>query len=156
MRAGGLDGDYVGIHGGNGLDDIVELGITHVRVDLGVVDHARGTQTEGSHRPLEIVLPLSLTQGQAFAQGGLVDLDHLDTGALEILHLVAQGKGDLLTGLGARLVVAHERPVEQCHRTGEHAFHGFVGETLGVAYPIHGHGTWTRYVAVDDGGLDAT
>ncbi len=40
--AGGLDGDAVGVHRRDRLDDVVELRVAHMGVDLGLVAHAAG------------------------------------------------------------------------------------------------------------------
>jgi hypothetical protein len=40
LRARGLDRDYIGIHCADRGDDVVELGVAHVRVDLRPIRHA--------------------------------------------------------------------------------------------------------------------
>ncbi len=54
LRAGGLDGDDVGIEAGNVLDDVIELGIAHVGVDLRGVANPVGAQAKARHRPVEV------------------------------------------------------------------------------------------------------
>ena len=62
----GLDGDDIGIHGGDSADDVVELRIAHMGVDLRLVGHHGSAQLEALHRPVEICLPLGLAQRQSF------------------------------------------------------------------------------------------
>ena len=81
LRARGLDRDDVGVHRGDRIDDVVELGVAHVGVDLRLVAHAGRTEPEGVDRPVEIVFPLRLAQRQAFAQRRLVDLDDAHAGS---------------------------------------------------------------------------
>ena len=74
-------------------------------------------------RPGQVLVPAVAAQGQALADRGLVDLDDLDPGLLEVGDLVADRQRQLLAGLRARLVVADEGPLEHRHRPGEHALH---------------------------------
>ena len=66
-RARGLDGDDVGIHVGDGRQDVVELRVAHVGVDLRLVAHTTRGQPERPHGPVQIVGPVALAQRQAFA-----------------------------------------------------------------------------------------
>ena len=50
----------------------------------------------------------------------------------------------------ARLVVAHERPLQDRHRAGQHALHRLLGQRLRVARPVDGHRPRARDVAEDD------
>ena len=100
--------------------------------------------------PVEIGLPLGFPQRKAFAQRRLVDLDHAGAGGLEIGHLVADRQRDLPAGFAARNVVAHERPVEDGDRSGQHRLHRFVGQRLRVLPPPHRHRQRTRDVAEQD------
>src|SRR3546814_16064168 len=68
-------GDDVGIHGGYGLDDVVELGIAHMRVYLGRVLNASGRQAEAIDGPIQIDLPVGAPQRQPFAKGRIVALN---------------------------------------------------------------------------------
>src|SRR5690606_40748654 len=84
VRTRRLDGDDVGIHGGDGFDDVVEFRIAHVGVDLrAVLDAGRG-QAEAVHGPVQVGLPVAAAQRQPFAEGRFVYLDDADAGALEI------------------------------------------------------------------------
>src|SRR5690606_30543015 len=154
-RARGLDRDHVGVHRRYRLDDVVELRVAHVGVDLGLVAHARGADAEAAHGPFEILRPVRPTQRQALAQGRLVDLDDADAGRFQVAHLVAQRQGDLQAGLRARLVVAHEGPLQHGHRAGEHALDRTTGQRLRVPGPVHGHRRGPGDVAVDDRRLHA-
>lgn len=147
----------------------------------GVLDAAVG-DPEGVDGPVQVKGLLGLAERKALPQGGLVDLDDLDAGGLEVLHLVLDAEGDLVAGLepgetaeeghdsaqperggGFRaggelspgLVVPDERPVKDGDRAGEHALHGAVGHALGEAGPEDGHGLGAAHIAVDDRRLDA-
>ena len=58
-------------------------------------------------------------------------------------------------GVGTRLVVAHEGPVEDGDRAGEHRFHRALGQALCVFAPFDGHRARTGDVAEDDRRFDA-
>ena len=63
---------------------------------------------------------------------------------------------DLPAGLRARLVVAHERPLQHRHRPGQHALHRLVGQRLRVAATSRTViGCGRRHVAEDDRRLHA-
>src|SRR6266571_9261969 len=149
-RARVLDRDDVGVHLLDHADDVVELAVTHVGVDLGRVRHTARRETERIHRPVEVRRPLRPPQRQALAQGWFIDLDHADPRGLEVLHLVADCEGQLLRGLGARLIVAHERPLQDGHRAGEHPLHRLRRPGLRVRAPAHRHRFGARHVAVDE------
>ena len=51
-------------------------------------------------------VPVGLAQRQLLAQRGLVDLDDLDAGGLQVEHLVADGESQLLGLLLVRDVLA--------------------------------------------------
>ena len=59
------------------------------------------------------------------------------------------------TGVFPGLVVAHERPVEDGDRAGEHPFQGLVCQRLGVTDPFHGHGFGPGDIAEQDGWFHA-
>ena len=155
LRARGLDGDDVGVHGGDGGDHVVELAVAHVGVDLRLVAHAAGGQAEGLGGPVQVGLPAGLAQRQALAEGRLVDLDDADAGGLQVAHLVADRQRQLAGLLLAGDVVARERPHQHGHRAGQHALHHLGGLALGVADPVHRHRPRPAEVAVDDRRLHA-
>ena len=155
VRARSLDGDHIGIHVRDGGNDVVELRIAHVGVDLRAVLHAVGADAKALDRPVQVVVPLALAQGQALAQRGLVDLDDAHAGFFQIQHFLADGQRQLLAGGGARLVVAHKRPVQDGDRAGEHALHGLGRQRLGVGNPLHRHGLGAGDVAKQNRRLDA-
>src|SRR3989441_830858 len=151
-----LDRDHVRIHPLDHADDVVELAVTHVGVDLRAVRDSGGGEPKGVHRPVEVRRPVGAPQRQPLAQGGLVDLDDPNPGALEVGHFVADRERELLRRLGARLIVAHERPLQDRDRAGEHPLHRLLRLRLGEAAPSHGHRPRPRHVAEDDRRLDVT
>src|SRR5438094_842748 len=100
--------------------------------------------------PAEVRRPVRPPQRQALAQRRLVDLDYPNPGGLEVPHLVPDRERQLLRGLGPGLVVAHERPLEDGHRSGEHPLHRLSGLGLRVRAPAHGHRLGARHVAEND------
>src|SRR6266446_1195074 len=148
--AGVLDRDHIRIHPLDYAQHVVEFAVAHVRVNLRTVTHSGGRQPEGVHGPLQVRRPIGAPQGQPFAQGGLVDLDDADAGGFEIDHLVPDGQRQLLRCFRTRLVVAHERPLQNRHRSRQHALHRPLGERLGVLAPAHRHRARARDIAEDD------
>src|SRR6266566_4560194 len=98
LRARGFDQSHVGVHAGNVLYDIVKLRVAQVRVDLCGVLHAARGEMETEYGPIEVVLPVRMTQGQSLTQGWLVDLNHADASRFQVLYFVAYGQSDLPTG----------------------------------------------------------
>ena len=157
VRLAVLDGQDIGIQSGNGVEEVLELGVTEVGVDLGTVGDTGSGQTEGVDGPLEVLLTLSTgTEGQTLTQSRLVDLDDLDTGSLEVNNLVAQSESELLGLDGLVNVVTGERPAQTGDRASQHTLHGLVGNRHGVLGLLDGHGVGTRDVTNNDGGTDAT
>ena len=154
VRTAGFDGDYVRVHRRNRGQDIVEFGIAHVSMNLRGVSNTRGGHAKRVARPLQIAQPVDLAQWQAFAIRGLVDLDRRNPRALQIDHLVADRQRDLQCRGGARLVVAHKRPLQNRHGSGQHAFHRLGRQRLCIRGPFDCHRCRARHVAVNDRRLD--
>ena len=87
-----------------------------------------GRQAEGVHRPAQVGVGVAMAERQPLADGCSSTWIMPNPGGLQIAHLVAQREGNLHAGLGARLIVAHERPLEDGDRSGEHAFHRLLGQ----------------------------
>ena len=121
-----------------------------MRLDLRLVAHAGGAEAEAGHRPRQVGGPVGLAQREPLAQRRLVDLDHADARRLQVDDLVADRERDLTAALRAGLIVAHEGPVEDRHRPGEHALHRAIGQRLRVLGPGDGHRLRPGDVAVDD------
>ena len=124
-------------------------------VNLRVVGHTTGREAEGARGPCQIIAPGFAAQRQAFADGGFINLDDANASGFQVADFIAYGKRDLFGGGGARLVVTHEGPLQDGDGAGEHGFHRLLRQALGVAAPGHRHGLRARYVAEDDGRLDA-
>jgi hypothetical protein len=77
VAAGVLNRVHVGVEFVNGIHAVMELAVTHVRVDLRFAFCMRRGQAEGVHRPFEILLFGHGTQGHGFAQRGFVHLNAL-------------------------------------------------------------------------------
>jgi len=126
-----------------------------VRVDLRSILHAVGRDAEGVDGPPQVFAPFRAAERQALAQRRLVDLNDADSGALEIQDLLADRERELIARDRARLVVAHEGPVEDRDRAGQHALHRLVGQRLRVPDPLDRHRLGTADVAEADRRLHA-
>ena len=54
--------------------------------DYRIIFHAIGSNAERLDRPIQIFLPLRLTQRQAFTQGSFINLDHMHAGFFQIQY----------------------------------------------------------------------
>jgi len=125
-----------------------------VGVGLGSIGDTSSGELEGVDGPGKVVVPISAAEGQAFTDGGLIDLDGLDTGLLEVDNLVTESKGQLLGLNLAGDINTGEGPVQDGDGASQHALHGRLGQALSIATPLDGHGTGTADVGDDDGGTD--
>lgn len=118
--AGRLYRDDVGIHRLDGVDDVVELAVAHMRVDLRLAAGAGHAAAEGIDGPRLVRGDVFATQRIALLEGRLVHLDDADARVLQVVDLVADGQCDLCGDVGAGEIVAHERPVEDRDGAGKH------------------------------------
>ena len=118
-------------------------------VDLGRIGRPARCQPKALDRPAQVVGVFGRAQGQALAQSRLIQLDHRNAGRLQVGDLVAQRQGKLLAGPLARLVVSHERPHQDGHRSGEHSLDRTLGERLGVLGPAGRHRFGAPYITVN-------
>src|SRR5262249_17400660 len=95
----------------------------------------RGGDAEAVHGPREISLPLAPTERQPLAQRWFIYLDDTESCLLQIGHLVLEGERDLATRLGAWLVIAHKRPIQNRHGPRQHPLHRLLSQRLGVDAP---------------------
>ena len=137
---GSLDGDDIRVKGLDGREDVSEVGVTEVGVDLDVVGDTRGGKSERVDGPLEVRVPIGLSEGKTLSDSRLIDLDGLDAGLGKVDNLVSESESELL---GLNLlgdIGSGERPVEDGNRAGKHTLHWFVGKALGVSGPSDSHG----------------
>jgi len=154
---GVLDGQDIGIESSNGVEEVLELRVTEVRVDLSAVGDTGGGQLEGVDGPLEVGNALSAgTEGKTLTESRLIDLDDLDASGLEVNNLVTDGEGELLGLDGLVDIVTGERPAETGDGTSEHALHGLGRHGSSVLGLLDGHRSGTRDVTDNDGGTHAT
>ena len=126
-----------------------------MRMDLGLVADAGSREAETVDRPIQIGRPVTLAQGKSFPQRCLIDLDRLAARRFQVEYLVADRQRDLAATRLSGLIVAHETPVEDRDRTGQHAFDRLVGQPLSIAPPIDRHRFGPRNIAVKDRRSDA-
>jgi len=119
------------------------------------VHHTVRGQTEAIDCPAQVVALISTTQREALTQSRLVDLDDLGAGTLQVQGLAANGKCDLPTGLVPGLVVAHERPLQDGHRPGEHPLDRLDGATLCMLPPANRDRLRASDITEEDRRLDA-
>jgi hypothetical protein len=153
---GVLNGENISVESGNGVEEVLELRVTEVRVDLSAVGDTGGGQLEGVDGPLEVGDALGASaEGKTLTEGGLIDLDDLDASGLEVNNLVTDGESELLSLDGLVDIVTGEGPAETGDGTSEHALHGLGrhgGSVLGL---LDGHGSGARDITDNDGGTHA-
>lgn len=156
IRLAVLNGQDVGIESGNGVEEVLELGVAEVRVDLSGILNASGGQLEGVDSPLEVsVTLLARAEGETLTKSRLVDLDNVDTSLLEVNDLISEGKGKLLSLDRLVNVVTRERPTQASDGAGKHTLHGLAGDGDGVLGFLDRHGGRSGDVTNNDGGADA-
>lgn len=98
IRLGVLNGENIGIQSSNGMEEVLELGVTEVGVDLGVVLDTSGGETESLDSPVKVRLTfLARAERETLTESRLIDLDDVDTSGLEVNNLVTEGKSELLS-----------------------------------------------------------
>ena len=155
VTLGVLNGQDIGIHADNGLENILEVTVAHMGVNDGGVLHASGREQEGIDGPLEVVVKVDSAEGKTLADSGLIDLDVDNTGLLEINDLVADGKSELVAHDGAGNVITDKGPLQAGDGTSQHTLHGLGGQGLGVNGLGDGHGVDAVNIAENNWGTDA-
>lgn len=153
---GSLDRDDVGVQSLDRGEDVSKVRVAEVRVDLDVVLDTRRRESERVDGPGQVVVPVSLSEGQTLSDSWLIDLDGLDAALGEVDDLVSESESELL---GLDLlgdVGSGERPVEDGDWASQHTLHGLARERLGVRGPSDSHWGWSRDVGDDDGGSDVS
>lgn len=157
IRLAVLDGQDIGIEGGDGVEEVLELGVAEVRVDLGGVLNASGCKTESIDSPLEVGIALAAgTERETLTEGRLIDLDDVDAGLLEVDDLVTKGQSKLLGLDGLVNVVTGERPSEAGDGASQHALHGLVRNGHGVLGLLDRHRGGAGNVSDNDGRTNAS
>lgn len=152
-----LDGEYIGIQGSDGVEEILELGVTEMGMDLGVVLDTSGGKAESLDSPADVCLTFCAgAERETLTESGLVDLDDVDTSGLEVDDLVAEGKSELFSLNGLVNIITGERPSQTGDRASEHALHRLLGECSSVFRLLDSHGKRPRDITDDNGGTNAT
>lgn len=155
VTLGVLDGQDIGIHADNGLEDILEVTVAHVGVDDGGILDTGGREQEGIDSPLEVKVKVNRAERETLANGGLIDLDVDNASLLQIGDLVADGQSQLGADDGAGNVITDKGPLQAGDGTGQHTLHGLLGQGLGVDSLGDGHGVDAVDITKDDWGTDA-
>lgn len=151
-----LDGQNIGIEGRDGVEEVLELRVTEVRVDLSGVLDTGGGELEAVDGPGEVVLALLAgAKRETLTESRLVNLDDVDTGSLKVNNLVTEGEGELLSLDGLVDIVTRERPAETGDGTSKHTLHGLLADAGSVLALLDGHGSGTGDVTDNDWGTDA-
>jgi hypothetical protein len=70
-----LNGEHISIKGGDGVEEVLELGVAEVGVDLGRVLNTGGGKLEAVHGPVQVGFTLlAAAKGQTLTESGLIDL----------------------------------------------------------------------------------
>jgi hypothetical protein len=156
VRLAVLNGQDVSIESGNGVEEVLELGVTEVRVDLGSILNTGGGQLEGIDGPLKVgVTLLARAERKTLTKSGLIDLNDVDASLLEVNDFVAEGKSELLSLNRLVNVVTRERPSQASDGTSKHTLHGLARDRDGVLGLLDGHGGGAGDVTDNDGRSDA-
>jgi len=151
-----LNGEDIGIKGGDGVEEVLELRVAEVTVDLSRVLDTSSRELEAVNSPVKVVLTLLAgTERETLTKSGLIDLDDVDAGRLEVNNLVTQSKSKLLSLDRLVNIVTRERPAETGDGTSKHTLHGLLADAGGVLALLDGHGSRTRDVTDDDWGTNA-
>lgn len=155
VRLAVLDGENISVKSGNGVEEVLELGVAEVRVDLGGVLDTGNGETEGLDSPIQVSLTLLAgAERETLTESRLVDLDDVDASSLKVNDLVAEGKSKLLSLDGLVDVVTRERPSETGDGTSQHTLHGLLGDGGGELGLLDGHGGRAGDVTDNDRGTD--
>lgn len=151
IRLGVLNGENIGVKSGDGVEEVLELGVTEVGVDLGRVLNTGGGKAESLDGPGEVGgALLSSTEWETFTKSWLVDLDDGDTGLLEVNDLVAEGKSKLLSLNGLVNIVTWEGPSQASDWASQHSLHWLLGDGDSELGLLDGHWCWARDVTNND------
>ena len=66
--------------------------------DLGGILNTDVGDSEGVDSPVQVESMLGFAERQPLPQCSLIDLDHSNTGLLEVLHFILDCQGNLVTG----------------------------------------------------------
>lgn len=151
IRLAVLNGQDISIEGSDGVEEVLELRVTEVRVDLGSVLDTSSGEAESLDSPLEVgITLLTGAEGKTLTESGLIDLDDVDASLLKVDDLITEGESKLLSLDGLVDVVTGERPSKASDRTSEHTLHGLLGDRDGVLRLLNGHGVRAGDVTDDD------
>lgn len=153
---GSFDRDDVGVQSLDGREDVGKVGVAEVRVDLSRVLNTGSSESERVDGPGQVVVPVNLSQGQTFTDGGFIDLDGVDTGVLQVDDFISEGQGQLLGLDLSRNIGSGEGPVQDGDGTRQHTLHGLLGDRLGVLRPSNGHRLGSGNVRDDDRGSNVS
>lgn len=152
-----LNGENISVESSNGVEEVLELRVTEVRVDLSGVLNTSGGKLEAVDGPVQVSLTLLAgAERETLTESGLVDLDNVDTVLLKIDNLVAESQSELHGLDGLVNVVTREGPSEASDGSSKHTLHGLLGDGSSVLALLDGHRSGTRDVANNDGGTNAT
>lgn len=175
---GVLNREDISIQSGNGMEEVLELGVAEVRMDLSGVLNTSGGELEAVDSPLQVgVTLLARTKRQTLTESRLVDLTttllahpknkndtkslllhlhHVDTVLLKVNNLITESKGKLLSLNGLVNVDTRERPPEASNGASKHALHGFLGNRGSVLALLDSHSGRSGDISDNDGRADAT
>lgn len=152
-----LDGENIGVKSGDGVEEVLELGVTEVRVDLGRVLNTGGRQAESLDSPGEVLSALlSGAEWETLTESWLIDLNDGDTGSLKVDDLVAEGKSKLLSLDGLVNIVTWEGPSEASDWASQHSLHWLLGDGDSELGLFDGHWRWAGDVTNNDWWTNAT
>lgn len=157
VRFAVLNGQDISIEGSDGVEEVLEFGITEVRVHLRSVSNTGGGQLESRNGPLDVSLAgRAGAQRKTLTQSRLIDLNDLHTSGLEVDNLITQSQSKLLSLHALVNIVTGERPPQASDGTSKHALHGLLGDRDSVLALLHSHGGRTADITDNNGRADTT
>jgi len=104
-----LDGEHISVESGDGVEEVLELGVAEVGMDLGRVLDTGNGETERLDGPVKVCLALlSGTERKTFTESRLIDLNDVDTSSLEVNNFVTKSKSKLLSLNGLVNIITRE------------------------------------------------
>ena len=98
IRFAVLDREDISIQSCNGVEEVLEFRVAEMAVDLCAIFNASSGQIERVHSPLQVSFPLlACSEGEAFTERWLIDLDDVNTSSLKVNDLISEGQCELLS-----------------------------------------------------------
>ncbi|KAM3072695.1 hypothetical protein ACMFMF_011920 [Clarireedia jacksonii] len=151
IRLAVLNGENISVKSSNGVEEVLELGVTEMRVDLGRILNTGDGETERLDSPVKISLTfLTGAERKTLTKSWLVDLNDVNTGSLKVNNFITKSQSKLLSLDRLVNVVTREGPSETGDWSGQHTLHWLLGDGDGIFGLLDSHWRGTRDVTNND------